>query len=800
MRIIRNLALGLLLTGGWVVLAAAEPAEKVGEWGDYRRLVVQGATSFPADNVKNGLAGNLDLRFAAHPAAPLSEYLRLLQEKAVAGYQQAGFPKVEARAEVHRDERKIEIKINEGPRQVAAGIQIVAVDKSVRETLERALTSRWPRADAHQEIVNVGDGKSVVRWVDGDGTLVELNEPLWQPGKPANFFVGYRKLVRDRIDRTLEELGYYGARYDIDLIPDGAHGTALLMVRLTDLGPTAIVGGISVVGNSKNSREAVLNYLELKPGMPINARQGQQMRERLWASARFLASDIRLVSEKRESVDVLIHLTEYSKAPPLSEPLTREEQVLLKARQWLADPDHWQGDLVVRTLPPSPPIKAIVSPHRGTLLSAEFTTERSNVPIQQCILVATSHELGIYRPSVRRKIVGNPPSSGIKISLGIGPSGDPEKPFSFSFGAWTEGGDGKTADIPVQAVFKFHPCAFLAFAHEHNAKCAWSGNGVLTTEDEISQWKIDAASGRLREGRLRKESNEPWTVQIEFKPNALQDELKAVAAASASYKNECQADEPGFVSLLRFLVTDDILFDLYHKQPPDARARAALLKLFDKAVLPWLNSTDTPDANKKGEEFKAPDELATRTQAKFAPYVLFVAEGLFPRDSWPWTLACETAWAYLGKTEYTDYQLRRFWAAEETGPLGHLAAAHLPFIGPDIREAFAARGLQKLRKEQLRHDCRFLWEGDDALPKCMDALAKAVCVLDEEECRALMTLLPPEDAVYAAEGIRVLREKRNRPIAESLPAALDAMWLSGLQTRVQTVLTAAKKRDDLPRR
>lgn len=609
--------------------------------------------------------------------------------------------------------------------------------------------------------------------------------------------VGYRKLVRDRIDRTLQQFGYYDACYDIDLISDGENGTALLAVRLTDLGPTAIVEGISVFGNSKNSREAVLDYLELKPGMPINARKGQQMRQQLWASARFLASDIRLVRENRESVDVRIHLTEYSEAPPLSEPLTREQQLLLKARQWLADPDRWQGDLVVRTLPPSLPIKAIVSPHRGTLLSAEFTTQRTDVPVQQCILVATSDELGIYRPSVRRNLVGTPPSSGITISLGIGPSGDPEKPLLFRFGAWTQGGDGKTADIPVQTAFSFQPCAFLGFAQEYNAKCAWSGNGVLTIENETAQWRIDAASGRVREGRLRKESAKPWAVQIEFKPGALQDELESVAAASAGYKNECHATEPGFVSLLRFLVTDDLLFDLYGKEPPDASARAALLKLFDKTVLPWLNTTDWPGATKTGEEFKVPDELATHTQAKIASFVLFLAEGLFPRESWPWTLACETAWVYLGKTEYTDYQLRRFWADEEAGPLAHLAAAHSPFVAPDIREAFAAMGLQKLTKEQLRHDCRFLWEGDDALPKCMDALAKAVCVLDEEECRALMILLPLEDA-YAAEGIRMLREKRNRAIAESVPAALDAMWLSGLQTRLQSGLTAAKTSDDLP--
>jgi hypothetical protein len=544
-------------------LVAAEPAERVGEWGDFRRLVVQGATSFPADNVKGGLAGNFDLRFAAHPAAQLSEYLRLLREKAVAGYQQAGFPKVEAGVEVDRDQRKIEIKIKEGPRQVAADIQIVGVDKGVWETVERALTSPWPPAGAHQEIVNVGDGKSVVRWIEADGTLAELNEPIWQPGKPADFFLGHRKRVRDRIDRTLEELGYYRARYDIDLIQDAAHGTALLTVRLTDLGPTAIVGRITVFGNSRNSREAVLNYLELKPGMPINSRQGQQMRERLWASARFLASDIRLISERRESVDVLIHLSEYSKAPPLSEPLTREEQVLLKARQWLADPDSWQGDLVVRTVPPSPPIKVIVSPHQGMLLSAEFTTERSIMPIQQCILVATSGELGIYHPSARRKILGKPPSSGISVNLGIGPSADPEKPFCLSYGAGINAGDKKTAGIPVQAVFKFHPCAFLALAHEYNAKCTWSSNGVLTTENEIWQWTIDAASGRLRGGRFRKESTEPWAVQFEFRPSALQDEVKAVAAASASYKNEWQADEPGFDAILRFLVTNDLLFDLY---------------------------------------------------------------------------------------------------------------------------------------------------------------------------------------------------------------------------------------------
>jgi hypothetical protein len=189
----------------------------------------------------------------------------------------------------------------------------------------------------------------------------------------------------------------------------------------------------------------------------------------------------------------------------------------------------------------------------------------------------------------------------------------------------------------------------------------------------------------------------------------------------------------------------------------------------------------------QGETFSIPGEM-THEEKDFAKFLLVVSDKTFARGSLPWTCANEAAWRLLGKTEYMVSEWRRLEDSGDIGPLFFLVMAH--FDPQCVGEALARLDIDRLRRE-----CRFLWEQDSPIACGTERFAKALRDLNEQEVRALLTLLPPQDAKYAAEGAEVLRENRDRPIQEAMPAAIDAMWRVGLEVRIRAALAGLKARD-----
>ena len=90
------------------------------------------------------------------------------------------------------------------------------------------------------------------------------------------------------------------AKVNVQVVPDKTTRTAELQVQVLEEGPRAVIERVDVVGNRTNTAEAVLRYLDLKPGMALTSQLVSQIEDRLWRSARFLGYKVSVGSQSGE--------------------------------------------------------------------------------------------------------------------------------------------------------------------------------------------------------------------------------------------------------------------------------------------------------------------------------------------------------------------------------------------------------------------------------------------------------------------------------------------------------------------
>ena len=135
-------------------LAAGEPAyglapTVVGQRGNLDQLRFEGNKTFSAAAIQGELLWDFDVMLAAHPAAPWTDFLAILERKIVAGYRNSGFPdvRVDIRPEGRPDASgKLLVHVEEGPRDLAGEVKITgARSLSARHLTERLTKPYWSK-------------------------------------------------------------------------------------------------------------------------------------------------------------------------------------------------------------------------------------------------------------------------------------------------------------------------------------------------------------------------------------------------------------------------------------------------------------------------------------------------------------------------------------------------------------------------------------------------------------------------------------------------------------------------------
>src|SRR5262249_54653468 len=121
--------------------------------------------------------------------------------------------------------------------------------------------------------------------------------------------------------------------------------------------------------------------------------------------------------------------------------------------------------------------------------------------------------------------------------------------------------------------------------------------------------------------------------------------------------------------------------------------------------------TTEPGDDSGDREFSVPMEAANQsvdpTIAMVCAWLLDSADALLPRDSWPWILVREAAFALAGEGRFAQAELDQLLKSDNVGPVGCLAAAFLlGKTNPRLARTFAEGGLKRLTPAEFHRDYR----------------------------------------------------------------------------------------------
>ena len=790
----------------WEIVELLTPC--VGEFYDLQRFVFEGDKTFSAEALRQALKDTIDFFEISNPLAPRDAYLEAIERKLLLGYQHTGFP--EARIEARHDAKadQIVVTVAEGPRYVCGGVKVTgATNVPAVAIIEPLIPSQVTTQSVQQAFAFKDKAPATNPLTEGTSDESEPPDAPWVKGEPAPFSNLDLKQMRESVTTVLREHGFLFPKANVSVVPDKTARTAELHVEVLEEGPRGVVGQIEITGNKKNTTEAVLRYLELKPGMELPSQLVARIEDRLWRAARFLSYKVSLGSpDSGGGVPLQIQVAEYDEAPPLEQAFSRTEQAMLKLREWLSKLDESREEMIVTLsgLPaPAPEGEFVLSPRNGVALLAKDAS-RQTADRDEYAMVLKSGLAGFYSSVGGRKLLIPCTKQQLKVFLKVTSkvAEANEGPFNLAAGAGfaqlKEKGPGSS---PYRFELALPPVACMGLAHRGDFS-SWFEGDVLIRSNATMLVKLSSDTGRILEWRMAGDKGK-GTLQIRFEPGAFDRTVQRIDAGTASLPNVCDTNAPlsSAVAFLGEEMMSSRYLEPFLRSRMSAETAARLpglmrqLKLGE--VLEPLNQLLSKPAGPEGKEveFSIPIDLelggATRSDlvGLLVGWLLRRSDALFPARSWPWTVLREASLTVEGKGKYTDQALTGIYESGETGPLGYLTVAcALNKLQPPLARKFAARGLERLSAADFRRDCRLFLAGDSISSQCCQRLAATLRELDEEQVTALVKLQSPTSDEFLREYARRLRAAKDQPVLETLTPALDLYWEKELKAAVANLL------------
>ena len=792
----------------WEVVEVLTP--RVGDFYDLQRFVFEGAKTFTPDALREGLKETSDFFELSHPLAPLEPYVEAMQRRLLQGYQHHGF--ADARIEAWHDAKagRIVVKVEEGPRYRCGAVKVSGAQKVPAATIIERLTASRAKGRKARRAYDFKDrAPATSTLTQALARGAESSETPWVKGEPAPCSNPDLRDLKEEVSDLLHERGFLFAKVNVLVVPDKAAGTAELQVDVVEEGRHAVIGRIDVLGNKTNTAEAVLRYLDVKPGMEFSSQVAAAIEDRLWRAARFLSYKVSVGSPDTEGrIPLQIELAEYDQAPPLSKPFSETEQTMLKLREWLSKLDATGEDLVVKLsgLPaPAPEGELVLSPHSGVAFLVSDATRKAE-PRDEYAVVLRAGEAGLYSPAGGRKLRLACPKVRLNAFLTVEAKAvaTNESPFNLTVGA---GFSSLKKSEPDASSYQFEltlpPVACAGLAHRWQG-ASWFDGDVLVRSNATMSLKVNASTGRILQLRMASETGD-GEAQLRCEQGAFEHAVQRVQTATSDLPDVADTNAP-LSSALAFLareVCSSKYLRAFSGTNVLSKATAPMLawprqfKLED--ILAPLNQLvgNGKSPGGQAEEFSVPKEYGWREAtfsdviAMITGWVLGHSDALLEPRSWPWTLLREAGLTLQGKGKYTDQVVTEIYESNQSGPLAYLAAAQLlATMQPPQARKFAARGLERLSAADFRRDWSMLLAGNSLLSQCCQRLAAALGELDEEHITELVKAQSPALGECLRECARRLRANKDQPLTEALGPALDAYWERELKDQVAAALKA----------
>lgn len=772
------LALFVLLV---TIRSAFAEDKRVGSFGDPQRWEFHGLKLADSEQIRKALRFDFAVSLAAHPRAPLDTLPLVLEKRLLTGMQHLGFRDASVAARVNDELGSVDLTVTEGPRFSSGKVIVHGLDGELADKVVASLTgssrnlrNAAPKFDS--------DG-NVVDWKDAGGQAIQNQDAIWHTDKPAPFDEIMREQFQRRVRETLEEGGYGAAQFGLSLVPRGQ--LADLVIQVSELGRLPVLKAIEVEGNLRDSDDEMIRYLGVELGKPLTKQRRVELERVLWESGRFAEQRIQSRSDASGTV-LQIKVVETMGAPRLDEPLPPQTTALLKCRKWITAGEGRDRDYLITPTNLTSGWEIIAS-GKGLFFGLYDKVQNESLP---GFAFAFCKD-GITCCDVRqhRKLQSVRSALNLTFTVGMAAnSGEKNRRYHMAFGFGFKERNNSNNEPPFQLQSSIDPSYFVALGGDPNVSAKWDQD-ILSLTTETGLIRLNSKTGEFLgyQGEL---------FNIQALSNRFQKRQEQLEAATRSDPDLLDPARP-ISSVLSFfqgcsaVSTLCDLFEVSEQTRQKALALQVVCKvLVDRDAYQWLDQKLVAREPAKSEKKDA--VLPTQSepiQKVFAQLAIPLADDLFERQTWPWSVWREIGFTIVGQAPYTNAEMEQIIRSGKMGPLGHslLVSIFSRTGNPLLAAAVAHNGLQSLNRFSFRADCDQLlskvWP--DVIP-----IVRSLESLNDSELDAIAT-------VYSVDG-DVLRQIRgslkelsdaDKPTA--LFAGLERIWMHQWGPQIEAQLREA---------
>ena len=776
--------------------AAGGEAARVGAYGEPSRLAIEGAQSYKPDGIVSALAADLDVAYASCADRPLAELKALLADKVREAYLRDGFADVHV--SIRQEPSRLVLAIAEGRRFLAGEVRVSGAQSIDVQLLIDGLTEKRRTKSLENEITEIRDGRP------------KKASGLWSVGEHALLGELARVALRGQVESLLRDQGYFGGRFSLSPQIDRQRGTASLEIVFADEGVRHVARNLAITGGERNSRDAVLNYVGLFDDTVLTAETRSQIEKTLDDSGRFTKVRWHYASAM-PPIPPRLELSEYVAAPPLDQPLSREEETLLNFYRWTQHFNGGADEIAIDVEVGKARCGAISAPHSGFVgwiggLPGARPPLADGQVAMDLAFVSTNAEIGLYSYRRGRKLACALTPTPVMLLLGSTLACGPPKlngtgQFTAGVGASSAANEKKR-----HCEFRFNQSAVgaVSLAHQNDVKFHWQGD-VLTVERKDFQLVIDAPTGRLLKHAAITEGAALQAVRMRIGCNEFEPTLRQIRSRADRFENFASPRFP--LSCLAAYACDEAT---YWASAANVRRIAdfanVIRKLVDKGLLtPIDRAVIAPKSLEPRFRLAIPStdvnsktDLPGAIEVSMRAYGIEHGDRLAPRGSWPWLMAREAMFVAAGKRDRLAQALDDL-KSDASGPIRCLAASLLlDAAGYEIESRDVARaGRNNTSLTQFRNDYRALLARGYYAGEAIARLTEVLRELDEPESRALaegmveLRLLDQRGGDLLVDAMRRLRSRPDEPIDRLLPNVLDDLWAAGLRDCLEETLESA---------
>ncbi len=797
------------------VVIAQAPQGKQTDLYDTWKIECVGNSYFDTDDIRTGLALDRAVHLAGVDKTPVDRYLQIVRGRIARGYLNNGFRDVEVSTAVNAETDVLTATIGEGIRLVQGDVVVSGLSASECEHVA-----------------------SLVKTGENDSNPLRKSLPkltYWNKKAAMPFVMSVETMYRQTVQEALTAIGYPQAECTITLSEStvGEEHAVDLKVDVAATGATLTVGDITFTGLEKHTKEQMLAFLDLKPGMPLTLPMRETIVRKLLDSGRFLMAEVThepFYFDPAEPLDMNIRVREYDLVAPVGEELTELQRTLMKTSEWLANWPNLHEDMhvkfsastehaneVVKSLVPqeyhalcdpalgtSNPgnccVDFMTSPDTGSAMTIQVTDAQGNASLKRTFLL-TKSEQGFLAWQHKKKWQRSNTVSVLFTQSMIGQWGakdDHRARFLTGYGVNSKPDSGFRPEFKTTAAAVIH---LLNGMPDNKAVFTGDTGRITWPTGEI---ELDRNSGAIRS--IIGKFNEV-RLEITFDKGLVEAELRRLQEATKDWKNECQPGRelPALAAMIledvkeNQVIIEDLqigekkIGDVDSSKTSIAGVYVLLLDLLSNE--PALNRWSKAMAlMKERHTFLIPQEKPpTGNVSGLLTCVPFVVPHV-PAGSFPHQLGLIIFDAQsTGNMELGSPMLVQMLNEKNNGAIYCELVARL-YSGTPISPMFAKAGLERLSTAEFQKDVAPFVAEQSAYREMLCAMLAWLQNTGDKEIESLSQLIEQniKDQNGNAMNIRpmlvLIRSQRDKPAEEVLASLVPIVWEGGLRDIIEADL------------